>query len=63
VDAAVIGVPDLARDSELPRAYVVRRPGNGDKPTTQELHKYMRERLASYKQLDGGIVFVDAIPK
>ncbi|KAK5745024.1 hypothetical protein LTR17_001775 [Elasticomyces elasticus] len=63
VDAAVIGVPDPARDSELPRAYVVRRSGSLEKPTTVELHEYMRERLASYKQLMGGIVFLDAIPK
>ncbi|KAK3110826.1 hypothetical protein LTR53_014491 [Teratosphaeriaceae sp. CCFEE 6253] len=63
VDAAVIGVPDPARDSELPRAYVVKRAGSGQALTAQELHKYMRERLASYKQLEGGIVFVEAIPK
>ncbi|TKA82652.1 hypothetical protein B0A55_00743 [Friedmanniomyces simplex] len=63
VDAAVIGVPDPARDSELPRAYVVRRSGSGEVLTVAEVNKYMRERLASYKQLEGGIVFVEAIPK
>lgn len=65
VDAAVIGVPDATREgSELPRAYLVRRPGSdGDKLSAAEVHKYMRERLASYKMLEGGIVFVEAIPK
>ncbi|KAK5690977.1 hypothetical protein LTR17_025789 [Elasticomyces elasticus] len=63
VDATVIGVPDPVRDLELLRAYVVRRSGGMEKPTTGELHEYMRERLASYKQLMGGIVFLDAIPK
>jgi len=27
------------------------------------VNEYMRERLASYKQLEGGVVFVEAIPK
>ncbi|KAK6384286.1 hypothetical protein LTR65_009660 [Meristemomyces frigidus] len=64
VDAAVIGVTETTREgSELPRAYLVRRPGNGGSPTPAELHKYMRERLASYKMLEGGVVYVDAIPK
>lgn len=63
VDCAVIGVADPVRTGdELPRAYIVRRPGSsglGD----PEVHKYMRERLASYKMLEGGIKWVEAIPK
>ena len=39
----------------------MRRPGT--QSSTEDLNKYMRERLASYKMLVGGIVFVDAIPK
>ena len=64
VDAAVIGVPDPSNQegSEAPRAYIVRRPGS-DKPSVEEIHKYMREKLASYKMLTGGIVFVSEIPK
>lgn len=56
-------MPDPSRESELPRAYIVRRPGDGQRLTAQQVHKHMRERLASYKQLEGGVVFVDAIPK
>ncbi|EMC98908.1 hypothetical protein BAUCODRAFT_84795 [Baudoinia panamericana UAMH 10762] len=62
IDAAVIGVPDpLRHGSELPRAYLVRR--SGDRPSEQEVHNYMRGLLASYKMLEGGIVFVDMVPK
>lgn len=57
-------MPDPVREgSELPRAYLVRRPGSRERPTAAEIHKYMRERLASYKMLEGGIVFAEAIPK
>jgi len=64
VDAAVIGIPDPASQggSEAPRAYAVRRQGS-EKLSSQDIDKFMRERLASYKQLTGGIVFVDQIPK
>lgn len=60
----MIGIPDPTSQggSEAPRAYVVRRPGS-EKLSSQDIDKFMRERLASYKQLTGGIVFVDQIPK
>jgi 4-coumarate--CoA ligase len=61
VDAAVIGV-QLSKDgSELPRAYVMRRPGS--KVTEEEVRKFSSEKLSKYKSLDGGIKFIDAIPK
>lgn len=65
VDAAVIGVPDPnnKESSELPRAYLVRRDASGSSPSEQEVNTWMKERLASYKQLLGGIVFVKEIPK
>lgn len=65
VDAAVIGVPDSSSSggSEAPRAYLVRRDAKSNDPSTQEIDAYMRERLAKYKMLTGGIVFVEAIPK
>jgi len=56
-------VPDPVRESELPRAYIVRRPESGEELTVAGVNEYMRERLASYKQLEGGVVFVEAIPK
>lgn len=63
VDAAVIGVPDPVREGgELPRGYVIRRSGSTG-PSDSELHAYMRERLSSFKMLEGGIKWVDGIPK
>lgn len=63
VDAAVIGVPDPVREGgELPRGYVIRRPGS-DGPSDKEVHEYMRERLSSFKMLEGGLKWVESIPK
>lgn len=64
VDAAVLGVPAPREvDGEEPRAYVVTRPEAKGKVTVESVSKHMAERLAKYKQITGGIVFVDAIPK
>ncbi|KAI5460438.1 putative AMP-binding enzyme [Mariannaea sp. PMI_226] len=59
-DAAVIGVT-FENDNELPRAYIVPRPGSN--LTEAQVHDYMKDRLARFKQLAGGIRFVTAIPK
>ena len=62
VDAAVIGVPAQKQsDGELPRAYLVAKPDTS--PTVDSVKKHMVERLARYKQCEGGILFVDQIPK
>ncbi|KAL4894993.1 AMP-binding enzyme [Aspergillus ambiguus] len=63
IDAAVIGLHGVLPDSELPRAFVVRRPGTGDGLTEKDVQAYMAERLAKYKALTGGVKFVPAIPK
>ncbi|KAG9201606.1 hypothetical protein G6514_005613 [Epicoccum nigrum] len=72
-DAAVIGVSaggttskhHLAKageeGTESPRAYIVLKPGS--RLGESELQSYMRERLAGYKELAGGVRFVDSIPK
>ncbi len=65
VDAAVIGVK-LPSDpeSKCPRVYVVKRPGDESKNLDKQTVKaYCGERLAKFKELTGGVVFVDAIPK
>lgn len=63
VDAAVIGVkPFKDDDSEYPRAYVVRRDSaEGKKLDSETVKKFMAERLAKYKRLDGGVAFLDDI--
>lgn len=62
LDAAVIGIPSADGDSEHPRAYVVRR-ADGEGLNEGEVMRWVEERLAKYKRLDGGVVFVDGIPK
>lgn len=62
-DTAVIGVCPAGDDAELPRAYIVRRPGLGDNLVEEDIRRFTSERLAKYKNLDGGIRFVDSIPK
>ena len=57
-DVAVVGVS--TGDEEAPRAYVVKR----DQSVTEKgLQNWLAERVASYKRLTGGVVFIDAIPK
>ncbi|CAK7202762.1 hypothetical protein SEUCBS139899_005489 [Sporothrix eucalyptigena] len=59
VDAAVIGVQ--VNGEERPRAYIVRVPGTS--PTGEEIANWMAARVAPYKRLAGGVVFIDNIPK
>ncbi|KAK2151138.1 hypothetical protein NP493_2671g00000 [Ridgeia piscesae] len=59
-DSAVIGAPD-ERAGELPRAYVVLKPNLH--VSEDELQKFIAERVAPYKQLQGGLEFRKEIPK
>lgn len=63
VDAAVIGVkPSKDDQSEYPRGYVVRRKSKkGNELTAETVKIWMRERLAEFKRLEGGVVFLDEI--
>jgi 4-coumarate--CoA ligase len=59
-DAAVIPFPD-EESGELPRAYVVL---NKNMTTTEkEIYDFVKDQVAPFKRLNGGIVFVDSIPK
>lgn len=57
-DAAVIGVKH--KNAEAPKAFIVR-----DCPSLSEetVKAYIAGLLVGYKQLDGGVSFVDSIPK
>jgi 4-coumarate--CoA ligase len=57
LDAAVIGVD--VPGTEVPKAYVVT---NG-KPNEQDIKDFVNKHVADYKQLRGGVVFLDIIPK
>jgi 4-coumarate--CoA ligase len=60
-DAAVIGVPDPSGSSnELPRAYVV---ADKSRISADRIKEYVKQGLAQHKQLRGGVVFLEAIPK
>ncbi len=75
INVAVIGVPVADGTGEVPRAYVVRKPKleNGaaatygvaeDKEVSEEeIKEFMISKLSRYKALDGGVQFVDTIPR
>ena len=64
VDADVIGIETGEKDSEAPRAYVVRRPGSeAMKLEAAAVKAYVEPKLASYRRLDGGVRFVESIAK
>jgi 4-coumarate--CoA ligase len=58
-DAAVIGIPHPT-SGESPRAYVVKK-----KPelTEKEVQDFVATKVAEYKRLEGGVEFIEAIPK
>ncbi|TQV98408.1 4-coumarate-CoA ligase 2a [Cordyceps javanica] len=60
-DAGVIGV--AYRDTEAPRAFVVLTPASKGKITEEELMQHVHGKVADYKKLRGGLVFVDAVPR
>ncbi|KAL3495150.1 hypothetical protein BJX62DRAFT_196181 [Aspergillus germanicus] len=63
-DAAVTGVTSKDGSTEVPRAFVVRsKTFSGTRLTSEEVYLFCRRQLASYKALDGGIVFVEEIPR
>lgn len=47
--------------TDWPRAYVGTTEGSN--VTEDEVKQWIADRLAQYKQLRGGVVFVDEIPK
>ena len=57
-DAAVIGIPD-GEAGELPKGFVVRK----GEISEEDLQEFVNEKVAPYKKLRGGIVFVEKIPK
>ncbi|KAH8169408.1 AMP-binding enzyme domain-containing protein [Sarocladium implicatum] len=58
-DVAVTGVAN--GQEEQPRAHVVRAPNTST--TAAEIEDWVAERVARYKRLTGGVVFVDSIPR
>lgn len=59
-DAAVVGVKH-DKFGEAPRAFVTKRPES--ETTEDDIKRFVSEKVAEYKQLEGGVQFIDAIPK
>ena len=60
-DAAAVGI--TLDNQEWPRAYVHLKDEFKGKVAEDHIHAHMKEKVAKHKQLVGGIVFVDEIPK
>lgn len=58
-EAAVIGIPN-PEAGECPRAFVVAKD---PKLTAEEINAFLNDKISHFKQLKGGIEFVEAIPK
>lgn len=62
-DAAVIPVPD-AQSGELPRAYVTMETDEASQKVTEEdVKAWVKERVMPAKRLEGGVVFIEQVPK
>lgn len=61
-DVGVIRTTAPDGSTEAPRAYVVTVPGPV-RPSADELAAWVLDKLAWYKGLDGGVVFVASIPR
>ncbi|KAK6037754.1 hypothetical protein COOONC_24741 [Cooperia oncophora] len=58
-DAAVIGVPNK-KTGELPKAFVVRA---SEALTEEDVKAWISDKVSPYKQLRGGVEFINEIPK
>ena len=62
-DAAVIGIPDLYAD-EVAKAFVVVKDKKDQiEETKKALAMFVQEKKSRHKSLDGGLEFIDEIPK
>ncbi|KAF2126881.1 4-coumarate-CoA ligase-like protein [Dothidotthia symphoricarpi CBS 119687] len=61
-DAAVIGV--AANGDETPRAYIVpQHPDTATPELAENIKNWVAERVSRHKRLEGGVHFVESIPK
>ena len=58
-DVAVIGIRD-EKAGEVPKAFIVRA---SEDVKEEHIHKFLDDKLAKYKKLSGGIVFLEELPK
>ncbi|CAL7950498.1 unnamed protein product [Xylocopa violacea] len=60
LEAAVIGIPH-ERCGEVPKAFVVPKPGTN--PKAEDIQNFVKGKVSEFKQLQGGVTFIEAIPK
>jgi 4-coumarate--CoA ligase len=54
----------VSEGNELPRAYIVpQSPAKATTETAANIKAWLAERVSRHKRLEGGVHFVDAIPK
>lgn len=68
VDSGVVGVWEESQATELPRAYIVARPGLINTPADRakleaEVSAWVASKVANHKKLRGGCIVIEAIPK
>lgn len=59
-DVAVVGIPDVL-SGEIPRAFIVKRPGLDINEKT--IMSHVENNVVAYKRLTGGVKFLDMIPR
>lgn len=68
-DAAVVGVESAREATELPRGYIVSaNPGalktDSDRARfASSVQEWIKSKVANHKQLRGGVVVIDVVPK
>ncbi|KAI0176184.1 acetyl-CoA synthetase-like protein [Hypoxylon sp. FL1284] len=63
-DACVVPAHDRQRETEVPRAFLVMKPGvSRTEAKAAEIARWVESRVAQHKRLRGGVRFVDEVPK
>lgn len=63
-DVAVIGIYNKDKATEVPRAYIVPKPGvEGSPKMADDIMQWFQAKVANHKRLRGGVRFVDEVPK
>ncbi|ORZ19088.1 hypothetical protein BCR41DRAFT_351515 [Lobosporangium transversale] len=63
IDAAVVGIENKEQATEVPLAFVVKAPGEGQALTEKDIQDYVASNVAAHKKLRGGVRFIEVIPK
>lgn len=63
-DVCVIGVWDKVQHTEIPRAYVVLKPGVEEtEARAKDIIEWLNAKVAPPKKLRGGVRFIKEVPK